>query len=239
MSPRRHGPEDIGTGERMATLGAAKSDALRHRLRGERGSEAGRDLTTDLREVRSLVADWPAGPKKVAGQMLDQYGAPNEATPTRLLWYRNGPWRRTLLTRDEIVHHFPTAHTDFLTQYVDYRVPVERFSDLARFDGSCLADRTAGEAAARCDSEAMNILTLNLMHDIVRGARSVEEARSVYAENAAAHTMGRSAPYTERLLFTPPEEETGDPDESGIAGAMAHQAAGKAKDMVRGDDDRA
>jgi hypothetical protein len=45
--------------------------------------------------------------------------------------------------------HFPTAHTDFLTQYIDYRVPVDRFDDLAAFDGSCLADRTAGEAAAR------------------------------------------------------------------------------------------
>lgn len=39
-------------------------------------------------------------------------------------------------------------------------------SELVRFDGSVIIDRTAGEVAARCDMEAMNILTLNLVHDI-------------------------------------------------------------------------
>ena len=53
-------------------------------------------------------------------------------------------------------------------------------------------DRTTGEAAARCESEAANILTLNLMHDIVREKTSVEEARKTYAENRAQCCPGSS-----------------------------------------------
>lgn len=140
------------------------------------------------------------------------------------------------MTRDEIVHNFPTSHTDFLTQWIDYRVPPERFGDIALFDGSCLTDRTAGEAAARCDSEAMNILTLKLMHDIVTGARSVQEARDLYAETAAGFTMGRPAPCAERLTFDPPQGDTGDADEKVIGEAMSRQTAETAKDIVGGDD---
>ena len=53
-----------------------------------------------------------------------------------------------------MVHHWPTPHTDFLTQYIDYRVPPQQAHLVAMFDGSILVDRTRGEVAARCDSEA-------------------------------------------------------------------------------------
>ncbi len=38
-----------------------------------------------------------------------------------------------------------------------------------------------GEASARCHDEQANSLALNLMHDIVTGARTVAEARAYYA----------------------------------------------------------
>ncbi len=76
-----------------------------------------------------------------------------------------------------------------------------------------------------------NILTLNLMHDIVTGSKSVEEARKVYAENAAGHVMGRPA-LRRAAPVRGPAGRNGGPDESIIAGAMARQTAGKIKDMV-------
>ena len=82
--------------------------------------------------------------------MLAKYGPPAEATPTKLFWYGNGPWKRTVLTSDIVAHNWPTVHTDFLTQVIDYRVPPESFDDIAEFDGSILLDRTRGEVAARC-----------------------------------------------------------------------------------------
>ncbi len=222
MPERREGPEDIPTSERMGTMVTSKASGIRYKLVGEGEATA----------THYMVEDWPAAPKKGARQMLEQYGEPNEATPSLLIWHRNGPWKRTIVSRDEIVHDFPTTHTDYITQVVDYRIPPERCDDIAAFDGSCLVDRTAGEAAARCDAEAMNILTLNLMHGIVTGATSVEEARKIYAENAAAHTLGRSAPLTERLQVPEPEGKTADRDQQMIGGAMARQMAEKAKDAM-------
>jgi hypothetical protein len=144
-----------------------------------------------LAEAERIIAGWPDAPQKGARQMLAQYGPPNEATPTKLFWYRAGPWKRILVTSDVLTHDFPAPHSDYLTQWIDYKVPVELVGRHHPLRRSCLIDRTAGEAAARCDSEAANMITLNLMHEIVTGKRTVEEAREVYAENMAGYTMGR------------------------------------------------
>jgi hypothetical protein len=228
----------IDTGERMGALATTKASANRYKAEGVEATELGSQQSVDLVEAQHLIAEWPEAPRKAAEKLLDHYGPPNEATPTKLFWYRNGPWRRTVLTAEEIVHNFPTAHTDYLTQYVGYRVPPEKVSELVAFDGSVLVDRTAGEMGARCDHEAYNTLTLNLAHDIVTGKRTVEDARRFYAETASAYAMGRSAPYAEGLLFDPPEEGAGDPDEAMIAGSMARQTVEKVKDVVSGGEER-
>jgi hypothetical protein len=130
------------------------------------------------------------------------------------------------------MHDFPAPHSDYLTQWIDYAVPVEKFADLGRFDGSCLVDRTAGEAGARCDSEAANTITLNLMHEIVTGARTVEDARRVYADNMAAYTIGRYAPYAEKLMFAQADRDTHDPDHMNLGPALVRQVTGKLGDWL-------
>ena len=72
------------------------------------------------------------------------------------------------------------------------------------------------------------------MHDIVTGKTSVEDARRTYAEVLSAYTLGRSAPYAERLQFDVPRGGTEDPDKPNIAGALAHQAGEKVKDVLSG-----
>ncbi|WP_157937179.1 hypothetical protein [Geodermatophilus chilensis] len=139
------------------------------------------------------------------------------------------------LTADEVLHHFPTPHTDYFTQYVDYPVDADKASELVAFDGSVIIDRTAGQIGAR-DHEAFNTLTLNLAVEIIQGGRSVEDARGLYAETAAAYSMGRDAPYAERLLFTPPTEQTADPDEAILAESMGHQMVEKVKDAFGAGD---
>ncbi|HVM38371.1 MAG TPA: hypothetical protein VM265_08295 [Sphingomicrobium sp.] len=168
-------------------------------------------------------------------QMLRQYGPPNEGTAYRLIWYYNGPWKRTEVTRDEIAHNFPAPHTDYITNWIDYPVPVELATELTRYDGSCLIDRTAGEAGARCDSEAANFITLNFMHEIVSGQKNVDEAREAYAEQMSAYLLGRPAPYAERLLFDPPRGGTMDPD-SAVLAPQVEQVKEKAKDFLFGSD---
>jgi len=236
VTEREQGSKDLTTGERMATLGGAMVDAMAHKAEGE--TETGTRFTIDLATVERLIADWPEAPQRGARQMLERYGPPNEATPTKLFWYRNGPWKRTVVTRDVVTHNFPAPHSDFLTQVIDYRVPPEKFDEIARFDGSCLVDRTAGEAAARCDSEAANTISLNLMHDIVTGTATVDEARKTLGEIMVAYTLGRSAPYAEGLQFAVPDGETEDEDERVIGAAiLGQQTAGKVKDLVTGNNE--
>lgn len=238
MDEQRGGPKDLPTSERMATLGKAAGNATWQKATGKHETEYGARYIVSLSEAEAIVADWPEAPQNGARQMLQQYGPPNEATPTKLFWYRKGPWKRILVTSDVLTHDFPAPHSDYLTQWIDYEIPVEKFAELGRYDGSCLVDRTAGEAGARCDSEAANMITLNLMDEIVRGVRTVDEARKVYAENVAAYTMGRSAPYAERLLFPLARGGTEDPDSGMGVAPMARQAVGKLKDMITGGGDR-
>jgi hypothetical protein len=158
---------------------------------------------------------------------------------TKLIWYENHPWKRTELFNDAVVHNWPTVHTDFLTQTIDYRVPPEIFHLIAMFDGSILCDRTRGEVSARCDSESANVLGMNMVHEIVTGKRTVEDARKTAVESTVAYNLGRSAPYAERILFDVPRGGTEDLDESMISGAVLRQTGGKIKDLVTGSEDEA
>lgn len=235
MDDRQRGPGDIPTAERMKDIGTAMASSIVSKLAGtaER-DQKGAAYSLSEAAAEAIIADWPAGPSGMARHMMKQYGPPNEATPVRMIWYSNGPWKRTEVTRDEIVHNFPATHTDFITNWIDYPVPTEMMTELTRYDGSCLLDRTAGEAGARCDSEAANFITINIMHEIVSGQRSVDEARHFYAEQMSAYMLGRPAPYAERLLFDPPHGGTMDPDKGIIAPHMVNEMKEKAKDLLSG-----
>lgn len=234
MDDKRQDPGDIPTSERLRDIGSAMASSMSKKMTGNPGAEQhGAEYRLSEDQVHELTKEWPQAPGFAIKQMMKQYGPPNEGTPARLIWYNNGPWKRTEITRDQIDHNFPAPHTDYVINWIDYQVPVELADDITRYDGSCLIDRTAGEAAARCDSEAANFITLNFMHEIVSGQKTVEEAREAYAEQMSAFMMGRPAPYAERLLFEPPSGGTGDPDEAVIA-PMAEQMKEKAKDVFFG-----
>jgi hypothetical protein len=227
---------NVSTEERMRSLATTKASAQRLQSQGSSASELGQQQSVPLAEARAIIETWPEAPKGEAKKLLDHYGPPNEATPTKLFWYRTGPWARIELTADEILHSFPTTHTDFLTQYVDYPIKAERAAELVEFDGSVIVDRTAGQLGGRCDSEAANTVTLNLAVDIIEGRRTVDDARHFFAETLAAYAMGRDAPYAERLQFNPPSAKTGDQDEGIIGSAMLDQLGEKIKDAFGSGD---
>jgi hypothetical protein len=232
-------PLDLKTSERLGSTARAVGQGIAHKLQGEHETQKGARQTVAEDEVQKIIESWPAAQKNIAGQMIEKYGPPNEATPTKLFWYGNGPWKRTELSRDTVVHNWPTVHSDFLTQVIDYRVPPEMFHLIAMFDGSILLDRTKGEVAARCDSESANVLGMNMVHELVTGKRTFEEARKIATESTVAYNLGRSAPYAERLLFEVPQGGTEDLDESMISGAVLRQTAGKIKDVVTGHKEEA
>jgi hypothetical protein len=150
-----------------------------------------------------LLQSWPEMPRMAAREMIAKYGPPAEMTASRLIWGATGPWKGTVLYRDEVEHRFPKPHTDFLEQFVDYHVPPDKFDDLAAYDGSVIVERTKGEISARCDKEGLNFLALNLADQIATGKIGVEEARKTYGENAMKFLMGEVTPLTAGLQFMP------------------------------------
>jgi hypothetical protein len=236
MKTRKEHPQpmDLDTAERLKTTLSAVGQGIRHKMQGKHETQKGERIRVDADTVEEIIRTWPETQKNIGRQMIEKYGLPNEATPTRLYWYKNGPWKRTELTSDIVVHNWPTVHTDFLIQVIDYRVPPEKFDLIAEFDGSILLDRTKGEVSARCDSESANVLGMNMVHEIVTGKRTVKEARKITVQNTVAYNLGRKAPYAERLLFKVPRGGTEDLDKSEISGAILRQTGGKIKDIVTG-----
>lgn len=79
------------------------------------------------------------------------------------------------------------------------------------------------------DATKANFLALNLMHDIVTGEKSVEEARDYYAKEFTDFRRGEPTPYMEKLHFSPAEGDAGDPDERIISAEELEQAQQEGK----------
>jgi hypothetical protein len=170
-----------------------------------------------MKEVKRMLAgrieepieNWLEQPKRIARQLIGLYGQPDEVTDRRLVWHHNGLWKRSEIVNKEIPHRFSEPHHDSLTQVIAYRVPPEFAGRLLQFDGSILIDRTRGELAARCDSEAANYLALNLAHEIVTGKKTVDQAREFYADVVFE---GKNKKYLKGFRFTLPTGDQADPD---------------------------
>jgi hypothetical protein len=163
--------------------------------------------------LEEILQRWPKEPRESARRLFEEYGPPAEFTASVLIWYgtRDG-WKRTVLSKEEVPHRFPSPHTDFLEQFIDYRVPVACYSDLAAYDGSVVVDRTRGELSARCAGTSMNFVAVNLAHEIVEGRCDVGEARARYTELYQAYQKGEKPPDTQRFAFELPKGGTADPD---------------------------
>lgn len=175
-----------------------------------------------------IVEQWPYESREAAELVIQAYGEPDEATESELIWHHAGPWKRIIATKDFYAHEFPAPHYDSVESFIDYRVPPEKASDLARFDGSVIVERTAGELSARCHDEQANFLALNLAHEIVSGERGVEEARDYYATEFLNARRKQPTPYMEQLRFSP-DGNTADPDTRVLSEQDLQQAVEQGK----------
>lgn len=160
--------------------------------------------------------NWSETSQEALKSMIEKYGQPDEYSASQAIWHNNRPWKRTVVQSEEIPHDFPAHHNDVLEQFIDYQVPLDKFDDLARYDGSVIIERTKGVISARCAGEAMNFVAINLAHDIVTEKRTVEEARQEYVRLYKAYQDGEHPSSTQGFLFDLPDGNTGDPDQEVI-----------------------
>lgn len=164
------------------------------------------------------ISGWPKASQIAAKMMMDKYGKPNESTPHMLIWYKNGPWKRTTVFDTESKHSFPVDHMDVMEQVIDHKVPVAKFSDLAAFDGSVTVRRTDGEMSAKCDKEGANFLAINLAHDVLTGKKTVEQARTFYANAIKEFALqNKMSPYMKSFQFSMSKGTTNDTDKHGVS----------------------
>jgi hypothetical protein len=173
-------------------------------------------MRMDPAGMEAMLASWPEASRMAAMDMMRKYGSPQGVTASMLIWENNGPWKWTRIFREPVQHNFPMPHPDVLEQAINYQVPVDRYDDLARYDGSVIAERTKGQLSARCDKEGANFLAINLANDVATGRRTVEDARAYYARAMQAFKQtNRMDPYMQRLQFQPPAR-AGEPDRAVI-----------------------
>jgi hypothetical protein len=178
--------------------------------------QAGQSASVSMADIQ----DWSETSKKAAQAMLDKYGQPNEATASMWIWHDNGPWKRTIVYSEAVDHDFPMPHKDVMQQFINYDAPVDKFDELAAYDGSVIVERTKAEMSARCDKEEANFLAINLAHEVATGERSVEEARQFYADTIQAMMQGESSPYLQGFVFDVAQENLNNPDETLIETAQ-------------------
>jgi hypothetical protein len=165
-------------------------------------------------ENRVNVDNWPETAQKAAKAMKEKYGEPAESTPSMLIWHNTGPFTHTIVYKEEVQHDFPMPHKDVLEQFINYKVPADKFDELAMYDGSVIAERTKGVMSARCDKEGANILALNLANDIVNNKRTVDEARKFYADAMMQMMQGEKPAYITSLQFSAANGNVGDSDKT-------------------------
>ena len=178
--------------------------------------------------LNEIIEKWPKESKEAAQLVIDKYGDPDELADSVLIWNHVGPWKRMVAYRDFDKHDFPYPHNDSVESFIDYDVPIDKFDDLAAFDGSVVANRTRGELSARCHDEEANNLALNLANDMIQGSKTVREARDYYAYEFLAYREKKSTPYMNSLRFR--STGKGDPDKSLLSDEQIKEAIEKGKD---------
>lgn len=164
------------------------------------------------------ISGWPKASQMAAKMMIEKYGKPNESTSHMLIWYNNGPWKRTTIFDAESKHIFPVDHSDVMEQVIDFKVPASKFSALAAYDGSVTVRRTDGELSAKCDKEGANFLAINLAHDVFTGKKTVAAARIFYANAIREFALqNKMSPYMQSFQFPASKGSTNDTDKLGVS----------------------
>jgi len=155
---------------------------------------------------------WSDASKMAVMMMKKQYGDPEAKSADMMMWKNTGQWTKTVVYAKEFKHDFPMPHTDVMQQWIDYKVPQDKFDELAMFDGSVVANRTNGELSARCDKEGANFLAINLANDVIKGNKDPNSARDSYARSIKEFINGGKPAYMQKLQFDVANGNTADAD---------------------------
>lgn len=147
------------------------------------------------RHALDVIRSWPAESRKPASWLLHVHGEPHQVADGELVWDAIEPWNQIIATREFEHRDWPEPHTASVRSVIRYRVPADRVDAVAELGPSIHVDDERGLVTAIGPDLRTNLLTLNLMHDVVTGTIDAAEARRRYAAATTAPVDG-----------TPPED---------------------------------
>lgn len=166
-----------------------------------------------LEKANKFASGWPDSSINAAKEIIAKCGDPHETTSDSLIWRNVAPFKKIIVHREVYSHKFPLLHQNSLEHVVDYRADVSKVDDVWRYNGSIVLDRTKGEMSSFANSEAMNILGLNLAHDVLTGRMSADSARITFGKETMNFLNGNKTAQTSVLRFGH-QFQTADPGES-------------------------
>lgn len=195
-------------------------------------------------QAAALTKGWPQASATAAQEMISKYGPPDETTSDALIWKSNiAPFKEIRVHKTVYTHKFPLLHQNALEHVVDYKVPTDKVDNVLRFNEAIIIDKNKGQMSSFAESEAMNILALNLAHEVIEGNLTPENARVKFGKETLSYMNGNRNAYTSVLAFggqfqTPDQGETitnkirwiGDPDQRSPATRQAEEEKVEDKD---------
>ena len=145
------------------------------RVPGKKAFEPG----SCVKESVDMYSQWSnKEPVDYAKYLTKHFGAPEELTEKRAVWYDKDGFKRIEVLDEYILHASPLPHYDFVYCYVDLKVPHNLANKLAESSESITVDFLKNEVGARCASLTANAVTLNYVLDVVEGR--VKPSKEVY-----------------------------------------------------------
>lgn len=145
------------------------------RVAGKKAFEPG----SCVKEDTDMYSQWSnKEPVEYVKYLTKHFGAPEELTEKRAVWYDKDGFKRIEVLDEYILHASPLPHYDFVYCYVDLKVPHNLANKLAESSESITVDFLKNEVGARCASLTANAVTLNYVLDVVEGR--VSPSKSVY-----------------------------------------------------------
>ncbi|MFI5350028.1 MAG: hypothetical protein ACHQ2Z_10825 [Elusimicrobiota bacterium] len=158
-------------------------------------------VANSARARQTTIEGWPERSRALTYALVEEYGLPGRLNEFAVVWYGNGPWRRTVVHRDSWSPVLGIRDHDNLEQTIVYRVPPKKLRSLKKFGKRLEFDAAAGELSVRSSSEGLNYMALNLANDIINETRTVGDARDFYRKTEELSKTGKSSPYLEGIMF--------------------------------------
>jgi hypothetical protein len=147
----------------------------------------------------SVIQNWPGRSRSTARALIAKYGEPSRFSDNDLVWFKNGPWRKTVVYRNSPLGFMHGK--DIVEQSIGYAVPEGKIAALKSFDSRIRYDKGNKELSSRAENESLNFLALNLADEIVNDKRNADEARDFYRKTTKLSESGKTSAYTDGFLF--------------------------------------